>query len=75
LGDLAGARAPVLVEVAQKATIGVKAAVLRAEPSRHSRKLATLRHGTRVEVLGRTGAWSEVRAHGRTGYVVSTLLR
>lgn len=47
-------------------------AVVRAEPSMDSRKIATLRAGTEVRVVGRTGLWYRLESEtgrGEPGYI------
>jgi len=49
---------------------------LRAEPTTKSEKLATLKHGTKVDVIGLVdhGKWAHVHVAGKTGYISANLL-
>jgi len=48
---------------------------VREKASAASDILGTLRHGTQVEVLGTSGAWSQIRGGGLNGYVMSEYLK
>ena len=56
------------------ARVRVKSAVLRARPDSKSRKLASLRRGTRLQVVEASGEWSHVRVRNQDGYVLTSLL-
>lgn len=58
----------------QNARVRVKSAVLRARPDAKSRKLGSLRRGTRLQVLESSGEWAHVRVRSQDGYVLSSLL-
>jgi uncharacterized protein YgiM (DUF1202 family) len=49
---------------------------LRAQPTTKSDKLATLKHGTKVDVIELVdhGKWAHVRVAGKTGYISANLL-
>jgi uncharacterized protein YgiM (DUF1202 family) len=49
---------------------------LRAGPTTKSDKLATLKHGTKVEVIQLVdhGKWAHVHVAGKTGYISANLL-
>ncbi len=49
---------------------------LRAQPTTKSEKLATLKHGTKVDVIALVdhGKWAHVHAAGKTGYISANLL-
>lgn len=71
-----GARYVELVQAAgSQATVRVKSAILRAGPDTKSKKLASLPRGTKLQVMGGSGDWTQVRAGNREGYVSSSLLR
>ncbi len=42
---------------------------LRSAPSATAAGVGTVARGARVEILGRQGGWTQVRANGRTGWV------
>jgi uncharacterized protein YgiM (DUF1202 family) len=50
---------------------------LRAKPTTHSTKLATLKRGTKVDVVDLVdhGKWAHVKVAGRTGYISANLLK
>jgi uncharacterized protein YgiM (DUF1202 family) len=56
-------------------TVRVKSARLRAEPSAKGKRVASLKRGTKVQVVGTSGDWTQVRAGGQSGYVMTNLLR
>lgn len=58
----------------QEARVHVKSAVLRSGPDSKSKKIASLRRGTHVQVLDSSGDWAHVRAGKREGYVLKSLL-
>ena len=49
---------------------------LRAQPTTKSDKLATLKHGTKVDVIELVdhGKWAHVHVAGKTGYISANLL-
>jgi uncharacterized protein YgiM (DUF1202 family) len=49
---------------------------LRAQPTTKSDKLATLKHGTKVDVIALVdhGKWAHVHVGGKTGYISANLL-
>jgi uncharacterized protein YgiM (DUF1202 family) len=49
---------------------------LRAQPTTKSDRLATLKHGTKVEVIELVdhGKWAHVHVAGKTGYISANLL-
>jgi hypothetical protein len=53
----------------------IKAVPLQAAAQSDSATLATLEQNARVEVLGRKGAWNQVKATGHTGWVRMMSLR
>jgi uncharacterized protein YgiM (DUF1202 family) len=57
--------------------IGNNYAHLRSKPTTHSTKLATLKKGTRVDVLEmvENGKWAHVRVNGKDGYISANLLK
>ncbi len=57
--------------------VAVKAAHLRARPTTHSTRLATLVRGTKVDVVGLVdhGKWAHVEVAGKTGYISANLLK
>lgn len=57
-----------------QARVRVKSAVLRARPDAKSRKLASVRRGTRLQVLESSGDWTHVRVRGQDGYILNSLL-
>ena len=72
------AQAPAFQNVAdQQLHVAVKAAHLRAKPTIHSTRLATLTRGTKVDVVGLVdhGKWAHVRVAGKTGYISANLLK
>jgi uncharacterized protein YgiM (DUF1202 family) len=50
---------------------------LRAKPTTHSDRLATLKRGTKVDVVGLVdhGKWAHVKVVGKTGYISTNLLK
>ncbi|MSO89407.1 MAG: SH3 domain-containing protein [Rhodospirillaceae bacterium] len=56
-------------------SVRVKSAILRAGPDQKSKKVDSLRRGTKLEVLGQSGDWTRVRAGKREGYVSTALLQ
>jgi hypothetical protein len=56
------------------ARVRVKSAVLRTSPDAKSRKLGSLRRGTRIQVLDASGEWSHVRVRNQDGYILTSLL-
>ncbi len=49
-------------------------ALLRAEPRLHATALSRLGNGEKVQILGRQGVWSKVRAGHTTGWVPARFL-
>jgi uncharacterized protein YgiM (DUF1202 family) len=64
----------VQVQAGGTATVRTSYANLRAEPSTGSAKLGRLNHGAKLEVLGTSGDWVQVKSGDKTGYVNSKLL-
>ena len=64
----------VRVQAGGTATVRTSYANLRAEPSTSSTKLGRLDHGTKLEVLGTSGDWVQVKSGDKTGYVNRKLL-
>jgi uncharacterized protein YgiM (DUF1202 family) len=56
------------------ATVRTTIAHLRAEPTTKSTVLATLNQGTKLQVIGASGDWTQVQAGDKTGYVNNKLL-
>jgi hypothetical protein len=52
-----------------ESAVTTRATELQAKGQSDAASLAALPENTKVEVLGRTGAWSEVKAAGKTGWV------
>ena len=50
---------------------------LRSKPSSNSTKLATLKFGTKVDVVEmvNNGTWAHVKVEGKTGYIRADLLK
>ncbi|HUA53994.1 MAG TPA: SH3 domain-containing protein [Candidatus Sulfotelmatobacter sp.] len=48
---------------------------LRAEPTTHSEVLDKINEGTKLEVVGKSGAWTQVKSGDKTGYINNHLLR
>lgn len=50
---------------------------LRAKPTTHSARLATLKRGTKVDVVELVdhGKWAHVKVVGKTGYISANLLK
>jgi uncharacterized protein YraI len=64
-----------LVQAASgSATVRVKSAILRAGPDTKSKKLASLRRGTRLTVVSQSGDWTQVKVGDQQGYVSTSLL-
>lgn len=61
----------------QQMKVGTDYAHLRAGPTTKSARLATLKHGTKVEVTGFVdhGKWAHVKVIGKSGYISANLLR
>jgi uncharacterized protein YgiM (DUF1202 family) len=57
--------------------VAVKDAHLREKPTTHSAKLATLKRGTKVDVieLVDNNKWAHVKVAGKTGYISANLLK
>jgi uncharacterized protein YgiM (DUF1202 family) len=58
-------------------TVSHSYAHLREKPTTKSALLATLKHGTKVEVLEKVdnGKWSHVKVAGKEGYISTSLLK
>jgi uncharacterized protein YgiM (DUF1202 family) len=58
-------------------TVAVNNTHLRAKPTTHSTKLATLKRGTKVDVteLVDHGKWAHVKVAGKTGFISANLLK
>jgi subtilisin family serine protease len=62
------------VQADQQARVSVNSAILRASPDMKSKKIISLRRGTRVQILNTSGDWVHIRAGNRLGYVSRNLL-
>jgi uncharacterized protein YgiM (DUF1202 family) len=73
----AAATAIVAVQAGGTVTVQSKAgyAKLRAEPSTKSQMLGKVNQGTKLEVLGTSGDWTQVKWGDKTGYINNGLLR
>src|SRR6516165_9247059 len=62
---------------ATQMTVSHSYAHLRAKPTTKSALLATLKQGTKVEVLEKVdhGKWAHVKVGGKEGYIALTLLK
>lgn len=74
--------APALTATAQTSAdtmmlVGHSYAHLRKEPNTKSSILATLKHGTKVDVIGKVagGKWAHVKVNKLDGYVAVALLK
>lgn len=58
-------------------TVNHAYAHLREKPTTKSALLATLKHGTKVEVIEKVdnGKWSHVKVAGKEGYISTSLLK
>ena len=58
-------------------TVSHAYAHLREKPTTKSALLATLKHGTKVEVIEKVdnGKWSHVKVAGKEGYISTSLLK
>ena len=58
-------------------TVSHAYAHLREQPTTKSALLATLKHGTKVEVIEKVdnGKWSHVKVAGKEGYISTSLLK
>ena len=58
-------------------TVSHSYAHLREKPTTKSALLATLKHGTKVEVLDKVddGKWTHVKVAGKEGYISTSLLK
>jgi len=58
-------------------TVSHSYAHLREKPTTKSTLLATLKHGTKVEVLDKVddGKWTHVKVAGKEGYISTSLLK
>ena len=60
---------------APKTLVVIKTASVRSEPSTKGKILSTLKKGTKVESLGRSGSWFKIRlSTGATGWVFNSLV-
>ncbi|MHB8910841.1 MAG: SH3 domain-containing protein [Syntrophales bacterium] len=60
---------------AAKTLVVIKTASVRSEPTTKSKILATLKKGTKVESLGRSGSWFKIKlSTGATGWVFNSLV-
>jgi uncharacterized protein YgiM (DUF1202 family) len=69
---------PMLVTVdAMQMMVSSSYAHLREKPTTHSKMLATLDHGTKVDVIEKVdaGKWVHVKAKGMDGYIAANLLK
>jgi uncharacterized protein YgiM (DUF1202 family) len=57
--------------------VAVNDSHLRAQPTTHSARLATLKRGTKVDVVELVdhGKWAHVKVVGKTGYISANLLK
>jgi len=57
-------------------TVSVRTAYanLRAEPTTKSQLLGRVNHGVKLQVLGTSGDWTQVKSGDKTGYVNNKLL-
>ena len=65
------------VATATQMTVSHAYAHLREKPTTKSALLATLKHGTKVEVLDKVddGKWTHVKVAGKEGYISTSLLK
>jgi uncharacterized protein YgiM (DUF1202 family) len=61
----------------QQMQVGNNYAHLRSKPTTHSDKLATLKKGTKVDVVEmvENGKWAHVKVNGKEGYISANLLK
>ncbi|MSP51114.1 MAG: SH3 domain-containing protein [Alphaproteobacteria bacterium] len=72
-----GASPAIGVHLAQsggQTAVRVKSAILRAAPDQKSKKITSLRRGTKVQILHASGEWTHVRAGKLEGYIATSLL-
>ena len=67
-------RAIVPAQAGSTATVRTSYANLRAEPSTKSPRLGQVKQGARLQVLGTSGDWVQVKSGEKTGYVHKNLL-
>jgi uncharacterized protein YgiM (DUF1202 family) len=48
---------------------------LRAEPTTHSEKIGKVSTGTKLQVVGSSGGWTQVKSGDKTGYINNKLLK
>jgi len=48
---------------------------LRAEPTTKSEVLGTIKQGTKLQVVGSSGDWTQVKSGDKTGYIHNNLLK
>ncbi|MBI3512992.1 MAG: SH3 domain-containing protein, partial [Proteobacteria bacterium] len=65
---LAIERAIVPAQAGGTATVRTSYANLRAEPSTRSPRLGQVKQGARLQVLGTSGDWVQVKSGDKTGY-------
>jgi uncharacterized protein YgiM (DUF1202 family) len=79
--DIARPAAPTVATVRtiadQQMQVGNNYAHLRSKPTTHSDKLATLKKGTKVDVIEmvENGKWAHVKVNGKDGYISANLLK
>jgi uncharacterized protein YgiM (DUF1202 family) len=61
-------------QAADTVTVKSSYANLRSEPTTHSTKLGTVKHGAKLEVVGTSGDWTQVKSGDKTGYINNKLL-
>ena len=67
-------RAVVLAQAGSTATVRTSYANLRAEPTTRSPRLGQVKQGAKLQVLGTSGDWVQVKSGDKTGYVHKNLL-
>jgi uncharacterized protein YgiM (DUF1202 family) len=73
----AGSSYLTITATATQMTVSHSYAHLREKPTTKSALLATLKHGTKVEVLYKVddGKWTHVKVAGKEGYISTSLLK
>ncbi|HSY88411.1 MAG TPA: SH3 domain-containing protein [Verrucomicrobiae bacterium] len=73
----AGSSYLTITATATQMTVSHSYAHLREKPTTKSALLATLKHGTKVEVLDKVddGKWTHVKVAGKEGYISTSLLK
>ena len=66
-----------LVIAQRQMEVAINDTHLRAKPTTHSDRLATLKRGTKVDVIEMVehGKWAHVKVLGKMGYISANLLR